>query len=106
MKKEYLNIKGGYKYKGKVKDGVPHGYGAIINGNGTIIYEGYWRKGRPHGFGTLFGKDGFRIYEGGWTNGVINGQGIAFMFGEGKKLYEGEFSYGKPQVNLDMLINP
>lgn len=103
MIKKFINIKGGYKFKGELKNGVPNGYGMVINDNGTRVYEGYWQNGKPHGFGTLFGKNGFKVYEGEWTNGLIHGQGKAFMFGDKEKLYEGEFSFGKPQVNLDIL---
>ena len=67
-KKRSLTLPDRSRYKGAVKNGVPHGFGERTSQDGEI-YQGSFIKGKEEGYGTLFGPQGLIIYEGLWTEG-------------------------------------
>ncbi|KAF4034731.1 MORN repeat [Phytophthora infestans] len=103
------------KYTGDWKDGMKHGYGALLYANGNK-YEGEWvenkREGRGvywveekkklrkqyagewcndhrDGRGTFFNEDGGK-YEGQWLNNKRHGHG-RMVNGEDQSVYDGEW---------------
>ena len=109
------------EYKGKMKDGKPHGKGTItfssgakyvgelnngvICGLGTYtwpdgdMYVGDWKDGKQHGHGTFtaYGQSG-RKYVGEYKDGLRNGQGKILSYRD-VIVYEGEFKDGKKNGN-------
>ena len=63
----------GGKYRGELKNKVPHGQGALILPNGTH-YEGEWKEGKPHGKGIISFPYG-AVYEGELYRGKRHGYG-------------------------------
>lgn len=61
-------------YNGKLKDGLPEGYGTIkwISGN---QYEGFWKQGSPNGKGTYRYASG-DMYSGDYVYGERTGYGM------------------------------
>jgi hypothetical protein len=53
-KKRSLTLPDRSRYKGAVKNGVPHGFGERTSQDGEI-YQGSFIKGKEEGYGTLFG---------------------------------------------------
>ena len=98
------------KYKGELKDGLPHGKGTMtyidgdkyvgewknntLNGNGTYTwtngdkYVGEWKDNLRNGQGTMTYASGAK-YEGEWKTHLKNGTGTA-TWGNGDK-YSGAF---------------
>jgi len=79
------------KYEGEVKDGVPHGHGIRIYGDGRK-YEGEFKYGEPDGQGRLLNAIDGTMYEGEFEYGLPHGHGIR-IHGDGRK-YEGEWEVG------------
>lgn len=73
-------------YKGKFKDGKPHGKGTLILPTGSK-YVGDFRNG------MLTGKGNFGNYKGEFVNGKLNGKGS--YYGRWFE-YVGEFKNGEP----------
>lgn len=68
------------EYSGKMKNGVPHGYGRMYYANKNI-YEGDFFHGLPHGKGIMFYHEGDGYaYEGEWENGKRDGFGILYLY--------------------------
>lgn len=64
-------------YEGQVKNGVPHGFGALTYENNVHnhkIYVGEFVDGLPHGLGHLEFHDG-RQYDGMRAKGFLHGKG-------------------------------
>jgi len=66
----------GGKYRGDLKDNMPHGQGVLFLPNGTR-YEGEWIGGKPHGKGRIEFPDG-AVYEGELYRGKRHGYGKFF----------------------------
>lgn len=81
---------GQHKYRGQMKDGIPHGDGEMKWQN-CSVYKGKWDKGRMHGFGIMTWPSGKR-YEGNWNDNQQTGQGL--MFYPNGSIYDGEFLRG------------
>ncbi len=64
----------GGKYKGEMKDNLPHGSGKFLLPSGTG-YSGQWQMGKPHGSGAMRYADG-ATYRGDFYNGKPHGYGI------------------------------
>ena len=93
----------GFKYEGSFKDGLFHGYGIELDGNGGI-YKGAFKMGVREGFGEFTSlkqaklckvsrkteeKESIKCrYKGGWINNQKQGEGSERM---GKEIYRGEF---------------
>ena len=110
----FKNDKYRRKYKGEIKNGIPHGFGIQFykngdtyfgehkngspNGKGRAIYNdgamylGEYKKGKFHGKGKFIWKDGF-FHEGEFKNGRANGEGIETLPNGQLK---GEYKDGKP----------
>ena len=67
-KKSSLTLPDKSRYKGAIKNGIPHGFGERISQGGEI-YQGSFIKGKEEGYGTLFCPQGLIVYEGLWTKG-------------------------------------
>lgn len=80
----------GAKYEGQFKDGKPDGQGSSSDKTGKYIGE--FKAGRWDGQGTLTSPSGNR-YSGGFQNGLMHGQGT-YDFADGKR-YVGEFKNHK-----------
>ncbi len=63
----------GGRYRGEIKDNVPHGWGMLTLPNGTK-YEGEWIWGKPQGSGRIKFPDG-AVYEGELYRGKRHGYG-------------------------------
>ena len=81
----------GRKYKGDVKDGVPHGMGSELWPDGSI-YEGVYVNGHRKGQGKLVWADG-NSYDGVFDKDELCGYGT-FVWKNGDK-YEGMFKHSK-----------
>ena len=86
---EWVNF-GAARYKGEMKNGLPHGHG-IMHGSDHSVYEGAWMDGRRNGNGRSVWPDGFK-YEGQWQDNEITGYGV--MDYPDKRHYEGFFVKG------------
>ena len=71
------------KYKGKITNGKPNGFGVLTYPDGKK-YEGEWKDGKYHGQGTYTFKDGSK-YVGEWKDDKYHGQGTWFGKGEWKR---------------------
>jgi hypothetical protein len=84
------------RYRGQVRDTVPHGYGAF-NGMGRDIgfaFEGEWRGGRINGGGVFCYPSGGR-YSGEWRDDAIHGHGILWLRDE-RLCFHGSWCRGRP----------
>ena len=79
-------------YRGKTKDGKPHGPGKLTYEDGRV-YEGEWERDRRHGDGKLTYNDG-RVYDGAWKRGNRHGQG-KLTDKDGNVLHDGEWKDDK-----------
>ena len=61
-------------YDGEWKDGLWHGYGALITGSDGDKYEGQWIKGKRVGLGQHLDSDGNQ-YGGKWKDDCRDGNG-------------------------------
>ena len=68
MKKSSLTLQNGSRYRGAIKNDLPHGFGERISPDGEI-YQGSFRDGKEEGYGTLFSPQGLIIYQGLWRDG-------------------------------------
>jgi hypothetical protein len=106
---------GYYSYNGEWKDGMMHGEGEYLFGDGKSYkgsfsnnncegfgiaeypigssYEGQWKNGKFHGEGTMRSTDDLK-YDGNWKNGKREGKGILTL--PCGLTYEGEFKNGVP----------
>lgn len=82
---------GQHRYRGDLKDGLPHGKGEMRWQN-CNQYRGDWVGGCVQGYGIMTWPSGKR-YEGLWQDGWQEGLGI--MFYPNGSIYEGEFHNGK-----------
>ncbi len=73
----------GGKYKGEMKNNLPHGSGKFLLPNGAG-YSGEWQMGKPHGPGVMRYADG-AFYRGDFYNGKPHGYGIYSSPGGRKK---------------------
>lgn len=80
-------------YKGRKKQGMPHGYGRSTWPDGRK-YEGYWDNGQMDGQGSMKYANG-DSYEGEWKMGKKDGRGT-YIWKNGDK-YIGGYSKGKRQ---------
>ena len=78
------------KYRGQLKDGIPHGLGEM-KWQDCTMYNGNWVEGRIYGYGTMTWPSG-KKYEGDWKDGVMTGRGK--MYYPNGNIYEGEFEHG------------
>ena len=78
------------KYRGQLKDGIPHGLGEM-KWQDCTLYNGNWAEGRICGHGTMTWPSG-KKYEGEWKDGVMVGRGK--MYYPNGNIYEGEFEHG------------
>jgi len=81
--------KGGQKYEGEFRFGVPNGQGTLWYPEGDK-YVGEWIDGKRNGQGTYTWPDG-RKYVGEWKDGKQNGQGT-YTWPDGGK-YVGEWRF-------------
>ena len=81
---------GQHKYRGQIKDGVPHGKGEMKWQN-CSVYKGSWNNGNMNGFGIMTWPSGKR-YEGEWHDGAQSGHGT--MFYPNGSIYDGDFQRG------------
>ena len=79
------------KYKGKITNGKPNGFGVLTYPDGKK-YVGEHKNGLPNGQGTFTFTSG-NIYVGEFKDGILNGQGI-FTLSDGWK-YFGEWKDGE-----------
>lgn len=114
----------GSKYDGETKDGLPHGFGRLLNSYNMSIFEGDWLKGKPTGYGILYYANG-DVFWGEFANGKPNGNGsflsdklffegafydnmphgkCLFVYSSGDK-FEGEFKNGKVDGHVTYHIN-
>jgi hypothetical protein len=106
---------GYYSYSGEWKDGMMHGEGEYLFGDGKSYkgsffnnncegygiaeypigstYEGRWKNGKFHGEGAMTSSNDLK-YEGNWKNGKREGKGILTL--PCGLTYEGEFKDGVP----------
>lgn len=61
-------------YSGDTVDGVPHGFGILMDGKNGITFEGNFEKGKVNGYGKYTQKNG-TVLEGNFSNGRMNGFG-------------------------------
>lgn len=69
-----VDLQGGAKYTGFMRNGKAHGQGIYCSHQHE--YEGTWQDGRPHGHGKLIYKLKNASYEGDFVNGVMHGRGL------------------------------
>lgn len=82
-------------YTGQKKDGLRHGKGKYLYGDGSYYY-GDWFKGKMHGQGKLYDVDGNLEYEGEWKNDCFEGQGTKYsLHGDKWVKYVGAFVQGR-----------
>lgn len=84
------NYEGG-KYQGEEKNGLPSGYGTLIQKHTT--YNGFWENGKMNGYGTLI--NGKKRYVGEFKNGYFSGYG-ELTYGD-SVAYSGQWKNGKRQ---------
>lgn len=77
----------GGTYTGYLVDGIRHGQGTFVWGNGSV-YTGNWEHGVRNGLGRMTFENG-DVYEGQWENGVRHGTGT-YTWVSGNR-YVGEF---------------
>lgn len=82
---------GDHKYRGDLKEGIPHGNGEI-KWSDCSHYSGNWSHGRMSGFGIMTWPSGKR-YEGAWENSQMEGEGT--MFYPNGSIYTGKFHQDK-----------
>ena len=82
----------GNTYLGKLKNGLPDGYGTLSNPDNSYLYNGEWKDGLKHGKGQLI-TDNLK-YSGLFENDVFCGAGGVLCDSEGN-IYEGDFLNGK-----------
>ena len=87
----FKNDKYRRKYKGEIKNGIPHGFGIQFYKNGDT-YFGEHKNGSPNGKGRAIYNDG-AMYLGEYKNGKFHGKGT-YIFTNGDK-YVGEFKDGR-----------
>ena len=80
------------KYKGEIRNGIPHGFGIQFYKNGDT-YFGEHKHGTPNGKGRAIYNDG-AMYLGEYKNGKFHGKG-KFIWKDGY-YHEGEFKNGTP----------
>lgn len=78
------------KYKGRILNGRPNGFGKLSYKNGTE-YEGDWKDGKWSGVGQYVAKNDTIISE--WINGKANGSTLCIW---GDYRYEGQFANDLP----------
>lgn len=85
-----LSFPGDNEYCGEYLNGLPHGEGKMIYGNGAIYY-GFWENGRREGVGQFYQPSG-TILSGTWHNGQLS-EGIS-IDAKGNH-YAGNFNHNK-----------
>lgn len=89
----YHKETGATRYKGEMKDGLPHGDGSAYDKQGVLRYVGQCKHSKAHGRGTLYYSGGGPRYMGELKGGLAHGRGV--LYDEcGATLYEGEFIEG------------
>ena len=74
-KMDVLDLGHGLTFRGKIKKGLPSGFGLIIRqSDGLQIYKGKFKNGVFNGFGIFHDEDGGK-YEGEFVNGSYHGYG-------------------------------
>lgn len=86
-----LTLMDGANYTGEIKNGSPHGQGAVTWTDGRT-YTGEWKNGKRNGFGKAIYLDG-SMYTGDWKNEKPEGYG-SFAWPSGDKFF-GHFLDGK-----------
>ena len=117
-----MEKKGGYEqekygdrihFEGLFLNGCKNGYGKEYY-NGKLRYEGNWKNDLRHGMGKLLSNDGSIIFEGEFfynkvikkNNEIKISNGNAIEYDElGKKIFEGEYKYGKRNGHGKEYIN-
>ncbi len=89
---EVTVLENGGRYKGALKDGVPHGFGTVeVEGQG--IYKGYFQDGNPTGWGTLTLFSLGESYEGFFEDGRLQEGTVYYPDGT---IYKGKLQDLKP----------
>jgi hypothetical protein len=81
----------GWKYSGEFQNGLKHGKGLLIDGEGGV-YEGALEDDRFHGHGSFRAKES--TYEGEWERGLREGHGRMQYTNGG--WHEGDWHRGEP----------
>lgn len=81
----------GGKYRGELKNHIPHGWGKLLLPDGTK-YEGEWKEGKPCGKGVIVYSSG-GIYKGEFVDGQRDGYGK--FAGSDGKIAHGLWEKGK-----------
>ena len=85
--KRYYMKRSSYKYDGNKND-----FGGLFDNNGILIYEGKLKNGIPDGYGIEYTIERNYVYEGNFKNGKYSGKGI--LYENYDSSIEGEFFNG------------
>ena len=82
-------------YSGEKLDGVPHGYGELVEkSTNKFLYKGEWKNGKRHGKGIEWTVQRYDAwYEGEFYEDFWHGNGIRYYLGNSTK---GNFQYNFP----------
>lgn len=69
----FLDENSGSTYRGSGKKGIPHGWGRLIDRDGTVV-DSFFRNGKPHGYGRLISFQGI-VYVGEFHLNKPHGRG-------------------------------
>lgn len=53
---EMLKPSGEERYEGDVRDGLRHGLGKLLCGDGSLVYTGEWKAGKRDGHGVEYSR--------------------------------------------------
>ena len=87
----------GWRYEGKLRQGLFHGRGKLTGPGHLFCYEGEWQNDKAHGRGRVVFREDTSFatccYEGEWRGGKRDGHGKLLFY---DFYYEGEFREGLP----------